>query len=448
MNNKKMVPITQLLDFIVDNRGKSCPTSKTGFPLIATNCIKHSSIYPTFENIRYVTEDTLKNWFRAELKPNDILFVNKGTPGRVCLVPDPVNFCAAQDMIGLRVNKDKVYYKYLFAVLRSEYIQKKIMNYHVGVAIPHFRKSDMDNLLIPIVDMEKQIAIGDLYVLLSEKISNNNKINLELESLAKTLYDYWFLQFEFPNEEGKPYKSSGGKMVYNEQLKKEIPECWEVLKVKDLLNVITGKQDSNFATINGAYKFFTCSSEVLNCDEYAFEGKAVLLAGNGDFNVKHYQGKFNAYQRTYVLIPKEEKYFGSIYLATEKLVKKFKAGSNGSIVKFITKGDVENIEILKPLNDNLLEQFNLILKFIEKNKEENEELTKLRDFLLPLLMNGQVTIQDAEQQVSNTISSVWNAEKLLRFAQWKQMQGYAARGAVDEDTLMKIFDAMDKDAKK
>ena len=111
MNNTsafELIPITELLCDIVDNRGKSCPTAETGFPLIATNCIKHSSIYPTFENIRYVSEDTRKNWFRAELKPNDILFVNKGTPGRVCLVPDPITFCAAQDMIGLRADPNKV----------------------------------------------------------------------------------------------------------------------------------------------------------------------------------------------------------------------------------------------------------------------------------------------------------------------------------------------------
>ena len=104
-----LIPITELLECIVDNRGKSCPTSDSGFPLIATNCIKNISIYPVFENIRYVTDEVLKNWFRAELKSNDILFVNKGTPGRVCLVPDPVTFCAAQDMIGLRVNPQKVY---------------------------------------------------------------------------------------------------------------------------------------------------------------------------------------------------------------------------------------------------------------------------------------------------------------------------------------------------
>ena len=106
--NKESVylPITSLLKAIIDNRGKTVPESKKGFPLIATNCIKNSSIYPTFDKVRYVDDETLKTWFRAHLEPNDILFVNKGTPGRVCLVPNPVTFCAAQDMMGFRCNEE------------------------------------------------------------------------------------------------------------------------------------------------------------------------------------------------------------------------------------------------------------------------------------------------------------------------------------------------------
>ena len=230
-NNLKYLPIRDLLIEIIDNRGKSVPTVEKGFPLIATNCIKHSSIYPTFDKVRYVDESTMKNWFRAHLKPNDILFVNKGTPGRVCLVPNPVTFCAAQDMMGFRCNDELINYKYLFAVLRSNEIQKTIENNHVGLVIPHFRKQDLSSLLIPIKSRQEQDSIGNLYICLSEKIELNNRINAELEAMAKTLYDYWFVQFDFPfdfaqgkpNAKGKPYKSSGGKMVWNEELKNKQP---------------------------------------------------------------------------------------------------------------------------------------------------------------------------------------------------------------------------------
>lgn len=232
--------------------------------------------------------------------------------------------------------------------------------------------------------------ISNLLYSLDSKIENNNKIISELESMTQIIYDYWFLQFEFPNEEGKPYKSSGGDMIWNEQLNKKIPKGWKVKKVKQLLDVITGKKDANFASHNGKYKFFTCSNEILRCDEFDYEGKSVLIAGNGDFNVKYFDGKFNAYQRTYILIPKKEEYVGLIYQNTIRKIDAFKKGSNGSIVKFITKSDVDDIEILIPNDENLMDVFNENLNVIQLLKNENEELKSLGDYLLPILMNGQV----------------------------------------------------------
>lgn len=212
--------------------------------------------------------------------------------------------------------------------------------------------------------------------------------------MAKSVYDYWFLQFEFPNKNGKPYKSSGGKMIWNDELKREIPEGWKVMHIKELLKVVTGKEDANFSSPNGNYKFFTCAQEILQCAEYAFDGSAVLVAGNGDFNVKHYSGKFNAYQRTYVLIPNDKKYFAAIYLAVSERILQFKNGSNGSIVKFITKGDIEKIPILFTEKDYLFDTLNKILTTVEAKRLENEELVSLQKFILPLLMNGQVGFRD------------------------------------------------------
>ncbi len=183
-------------------------------------------------------------------------------------------------------------------------------------------------------------------------------------------------------------------MVYNEKIKREIPEGWKIGKCKDIVEVITGKEDANFSSPNGKYKFFTCSQDISLCDIPKFKGSAVLIAGNGDFNVKHYTGEFNAYQRTYVLIPNEIKYYGLLYISALYKVKSFHKGSNGSIVKFITKGDIEDIELIMPNNNKLLDKLNQYIFTIEKIKEENEELTKLRDELLPLLMNGQVSFKN------------------------------------------------------
>ena len=239
--------------------------------------------------------------------------------------------------------------------------------------------------------IEEQIRIADCLFSIEKKLQLNRSINHNLEAMAKQLYDYWFVQFDFPDENGKPYKSSGGKMVWNEKLKREIPEGWNLIFAKDVCPIITGKEDANFSTVYGQYPFFTCAKENLNCDTYAFDGSSILIAGNGDFNVKHYTGKFNAYQRTYVLIPKLE-YYACLFFAASSKIRQFKDNSNGSIVKFITKGDIEDIELLESKNSHLYSTLNSLLFSIEQNNQEVVELTKLRDSLLPLLMNGQVSV--------------------------------------------------------
>ena len=171
------VPLTELLSFVVDNRGKTVPTAPSGHKLIATNCVTNNALFPVYEKIRYLSEETYQTWFRAHPIPGDILFVNKGTPGRVCLVPDPVDFCIAQDMIALRADESKIYPKYLFAVLRSREIQQQIYNTNVGDVIPHFKKQFLDQLLIPIPERSIQESIGDLYYVLSLKAERNKKIN-------------------------------------------------------------------------------------------------------------------------------------------------------------------------------------------------------------------------------------------------------------------------------
>lgn len=258
---------------------------------------------------------------------------------------------------------------------------------------PSITSEDIMQLNFPFPEMDYQKKIATFLMEIDSKIKLNNLISLELEKMAKTLYNYWFVQYDFPDENGKPYKSSGGKMVWNEELGKEIPEGWKVKKIKDILDVITGKEDVNFTTTNGIYPFFSCSKETLKCDKYEYDGYAILIAGNGDFNVKAYVGKFNAYQRTYVLMINDIKYFAAIYHACNNKIISFKKGSNGAIIKFIKKSDVENVDILIPDNEDILDYLNDLLKKKLHNIIQNQELANLRDFLLPLLMNGQAKIE-------------------------------------------------------
>jgi len=209
----------------------------------------------------------------------------------------------------------------------------------------------------------------DLLNPIEEKIMINNKINDNLEKQMKLLYEIFMFKAE--------NKKINGSFV----------------TARDLVEVLTGKEDANFSIQNGKFNFFTCSNEILKCNEYKYDSSSILIAGNGDFNVKHYTGKFNAYQRTYILTPQKD-YYALLYLASLYRIESFKSKSTGSIVKFITKEDIENIPLFIPENKSIINILNKMIILKENNFSENEILIKLRACLCPLLMNGQATISE------------------------------------------------------
>ncbi|MEX0598840.1 MAG: restriction endonuclease subunit S, partial [Candidatus Paceibacterota bacterium] len=227
-NNLKTYKLTELVENIVDNRGKTCPTAEVGIPLIATNCIRNEKLFPDFINVRYVSDETYNNWFRAHPIPDDMLFVLKGTPGRVCWTPNPINFCIAQDMVALRAKKEIIYPKYLFALLRSKIAQDKINALHVGSLIPHFKKTDFDKLELPVFeDINYQKEIGDIYFDICNKIENNLAINKTLEEMAMALYKHWFVDFG-PFQDGEFVESELGL----------IPKGWKVRRLVEVCEKI------------------------------------------------------------------------------------------------------------------------------------------------------------------------------------------------------------------
>jgi hypothetical protein len=289
----------------------------------------------------------------------------------------------------------KTYPKFMAFYLRTPLFRKTITNNATMTLRASFNETIFSYLDLLLPDYSEQKKIGDFLYLINQKIALNKQINARLEEMAKTLYDYWFVQFDFPDTDGKPYKSSGGEMVFDETLKREIPKGWKPFKLSELVTLSTGKEDANFATEQGIYPFFTCSEKILKCDVYSFDTQAILLAGNGTFSVKRFTGRFNAYQRTYVLEPKSKNLYPIVYFVIIDNVIKFTSGSRGSIIKFITRGDIENIDVVLP-NDienmrfsEVLYTYLLQAELLEK---QNHQLTQLRDFLLPMLMNGQVSV--------------------------------------------------------
>lgn len=426
-NSVQWVPLSSVLETIVDNRGKTVPTSDSGLPLIATNCIKETSIYPTFENVRYVDEETLRTWFRAHLKPNDILFVNKGTPGRVCLVPDPVTFCAAQDMVGFRADPSKIDYRYLFAFLRSDWVKQTIANNHVGLVIPHFRKQDLDTLSVPLREMKDQQMIGGLYLLLSDKIELNQQMNGELEGMAKLLYDYWFVQYDFPMSAaqaaalgkphltGHPYRASGGPMTYNEALKREIPKGWEVGNIFSVSDVGGGATPSKKAPEfwGGEVPFFTptdarretfCMDTEDHLSPLGMKNKAtrlypkgtVFITARGSVGKAMIISKEMAMnQSCYALCPHPGIDSAFLYFHTLSLMDHLRLKSSGSVFDSIVTNDLSFTPAIVPSPEAITAFGQIVEPMFDSilvNQTQTQELTTLRDWLLPMLMNGQVVV--------------------------------------------------------
>lgn len=365
-NDCPKVPITELLSFIVDNRGKTVPTAEKGHKLIATNCVTNNTLFPVYEKVRYLSEETYQNWFRAHPLPGDILFVNKGTPGRVCMVPDPVDFCIAQDMIALRADDSKVYNKYLFAVLRSNVIQQQIYNTNVGDVIPHFKKQFMDQLLIPVPDRKIQEAIGDLYYTLSYKTEINKKINDNLQQQAQAIYVSMFINNADPT--------------------------WEQGHLSDFITVRYGKDHKKLA--DGIYPVYGSGGIMRYVERPLYDKESVLIPRKGTLNNVMYVNQpfwsVDTMFYTEMRLPNVAKFVYHFVKA-----KDLASMNAGSAVPSMTTDILNAMEVAIP-SASALEEFDALVSpmynAMQENYNQSETLAKLRDALLPKLMSGEIDV--------------------------------------------------------
>ena len=392
-NDAKLHELPDLLDFIVDNRGKTVPTDPDGeHILIATNCIRNENLYPSYEKIRTLNEETYRNWFRAHPEPGDIIFVNKGTPGRVCMVPDPVDFCIAQDMVALRVNSDIVYNKYLLAVLRCERIQKQITATTVGDVIPHFKKQQLKELLIPVPPMEVQKCIGDYYYMFCKKEELNKQINKNLQEQMEALHRSWFID----------YASFGGAK----------PSSWIKSDIYSIANIIYGAPfASKLFNTEGLGKpiirirdlkeqtFVTYTTEI-HPKGHLIQPGDIVVGMDGEFR-PYIWGNSEAWlnQRVCIFESKLPSDKAFMLYTIKPLLNVIEQTQVATTVIHIGKKDYDAFEIVLP-DRKTLDQFGEIttpmLERIVNNSIENKKLAKLRDALLPKLMSGELDVSDLD----------------------------------------------------
>ena len=306
------------------------------------------------------------------------------------------------------VDKRIVYPKFMAFYLRSPLFRRTIINNTVMTLRASFNEAMFSYLEIMLPDFDTQKKIGDFLYSLEKKKQTNNQINQELEAMAKTLYDYWFVQFDFPDQNGKPYKSSGGKMVYHPELKREIPEGWGVENLFDIADVQYGYP---FST-----DYFNCTGEgvpvirirdilgndITNYsteeveDKYKINVGDVLIGMDGNFHM-NYWIKENCYLNQRVVKVNSDKLPNMVLkYQIEPFIKLREKSVSRTTVGHLSDKDLKAINVILPKDkylSSIFEKFESILENIIINQQQNQELTQLRDWLLPMLMNGQVKVE-------------------------------------------------------
>lgn len=393
-----------------------------GTPVINVKNIGYGSV--VVEGIEYIGEETKNRLSEHLLKKGDIVFGRKGSVDRHAYIDDScVGWMQGSDCIRVRCNKG-INSRYISHYLKLDFVRKQITNAAVGSTMASLNVDILKEINISLPPVEIQDRIERFFTALEDKIVNNNLISETLLERVKTVYDYWFVQFEFPNEDGKPYKSSGGEMVWCEELNREIPKGWTYCKLNDCIQSInTGLNPrQNFVLGNGDVRYITVKNLTTDgtldfdkCDTIDAAAKSIIhnrsdvsvgdilfasIAPLGRCYLVQEEPKtweinesvFSIRGKAGVVTPE----FLYLHFMSETFIKGATSSSTGSIFKGIRINTLLDLPIVLP-------PYELLCQFTEKVEqglklkytmaEQTEQLKELRDWLLPLLMNGQATIE-------------------------------------------------------
>jgi type I restriction enzyme, S subunit len=369
-----------------------------------------------YNSEKKITELALKESNTKLLNKGDVIISARGTVGVLAQIGKPM--CFNQSCFGLRGKKGLIDNDFLYYVLKN-YIHN-LKKKSQGSVFDTINIKSFDLMEIDIPNYASQCSIASVLSALDKKIELNNRINAELEAMAKTLYDYWFMQFDFPDEEGKPYKSSGGKMIYNSILKREIPATFTEGVLDNLGQIVGGstpdtKNSDNFCikgvpwitpndlSNNQGYKYISKGKKnvsdkgIKSASLKKYPSGTVLLTSRAPIGYMAVaRNEFTTNQGFKSFVPNKGYPTDFIYYTIKNSLNIIMQFASGSTFKEISASVLKTVPIvLPPLHivkdytnkiDSLTKQQNVL-------EQECSELTNLRDWLLPMLMNGQVTIK-------------------------------------------------------
>lgn len=351
-----------------------------------------------------ITEEGVQNSSTKILPQGSLILSARGTVGALAQLTKPMAF--NQSCYGI-IAKEQTTNDFLYYLLKD--VVEDLQAKGHGSVFNTITRDTFDTITVNLPSLDEQKRIAEILGSLDDKIELLQKQNKTLEDMAKALFKSWFVDFDVvrAKQKGLPKADIMREYHLTEELYDlfpssfadsplgPIPTGWEVKPLGAFFPIRTGKKDANVASKEGSYPFFSCAQNVLWTNEYSFDETALLLAGNGDFNLKWYRGKFEAYQRTYVLIPNEKQDLPFLYYAMQFFLDKITLGSRGSVIKFITKGMIANYKLVIP-EMHLWKSTGLLLgqwlDKIEMNNKEIQTLTELRDSLLPRLISGKLRV--------------------------------------------------------
>ena len=346
----------------------------------------------SWDGLAYINDEQASKLNNVELERNDVLLnITGDSVARACIVPAKALPARVNQHVAIiRGNQSIVLNEYIFYYLQFK--KQYLLSLSQGGATRNaLTKGMIEELEIRLPTLNKQKEIVSILKSLDDKIEVNRRINENLEQQAQALFKSWFVDFE-PFKD-QPFVDSELGMI---------PQGWNVYCLSEFMPVITGKKDANVAK-GGPYPFFSCSQDYSWTDDYSFDGSAILVAGNGDFNVKMFVGKFEAYQRTYVLMPYNPLYTAWLYYAVKYHLHEITSAARGSVIKFITKGNLADFKFAAPSSlesIDIITKFDLIRKKVTVGVQESRRLAELRDSLLPRLMSGEINVNDVQMAIS------------------------------------------------
>ena len=425
MTNWKEYRLIDIADFI-DYRGKTPNKTSFGVPLITAKIVKNGTIQMPTE---FISKEDYPKWMtRGFPKVGDVVLTTEAPLGEVAQIKD-ASFALAQRIITIRGKEGIIDNGYLKYFLQSSKGQHRLKERETGTTVTGIKSAELKQVLISAPDFKTQTAIAEILSSLDDKIELNNKINQELENLAQTLFKQWFIDFEFPNENGEPYKSSGGEMVDSEL--GAIPKGWEVGTLNDLIDFSNGNAFKSNELLNentgDCYHVFKMGhikkggglnadgtksyyekSKAKKLDKYVLRVGDLLMCmtdmkGNvallGHTALMNENDKYIVNQRVGLLRPNNDLGidFPYLYILTNSndFIEDLRSRANSGVQVNLSTSEIKSSKVLLPPKFINIEFDNCIKPFFEtifNNTSENQELTNLRDTLLPKLISGEIKI--------------------------------------------------------